>query len=67
MGGLTVAFVAGVPLGSVVGGAFGWRTTFWLSAAVCAMAIALIAVTVPPIAPVAGPRTQISDRKRGQD
>jgi predicted MFS family arabinose efflux permease len=61
MGGLTVAFVAGVPLGSLVGGAFGWRATFWLSAAVCALAIALIAVSVPQIAPVAGPRPQISD------
>jgi predicted MFS family arabinose efflux permease len=61
MGGLTVAFVAGVPLGSVVGGAFGWRATFWLSAAVCALAIVLIAVSVPRIAPVTGPRPQISD------
>jgi DHA1 family inner membrane transport protein len=61
MGGLTVAFVVGVPLGSVVGGAFGWRATFWLSAAVCALAIALIAVSVPPIVPVAGPRPEIRD------
>jgi DHA1 family inner membrane transport protein len=61
MGGLTVAFVAGVPLGSVVGGAFGWRATFWLSAAVCTLAIALITVSVPQIAPVAGPRPQIGD------
>lgn len=41
MGGLTVAFVLGVPLGSVVGGAFGWRATFVMSAAVCAMSVAL--------------------------
>jgi DHA1 family inner membrane transport protein len=61
MGGLTVAFVAGVPIGSVVGGAFGWRATFWLSAAVCAVAIALIAVSVPRIASVDGPRPQVTD------
>ena len=66
MGGLTVAFVAGVPIGSVVGGAFGWRATFWLSAAVCAMSVGLIAVSVPPIAPVAGPRPQISDVTRNR-
>jgi predicted MFS family arabinose efflux permease len=61
MGGLTVAFVAGVPIGSVVGGAFGWRSTFWMSAAVCALAIALIAASVPRIAPVGGPRPQVTD------
>jgi len=55
MGGLTVAFVAGVPIGSVVGGAFGWRATFWLSAAVCALATGLISVSVPQIKPVVAP------------
>lgn len=61
MGGLTVAFVAGVPIGSVVGGTFGWRATFWLSAAVCALAIGLILVSVPRITPVPGPRPKISE------
>jgi MFS transporter, DHA1 family, inner membrane transport protein len=61
MGGLTVAFVAGVPIGSVVGGAYGWRGTFLLSAAVCVLAIALIAVSVPQIAPVDGPRPNVTD------
>ena len=61
MGGLTVAFVVSVPIGSVLGGAFGWRATFRLSAAVCALAIALIAVSAPQITPVPGPRPKIGD------
>ena len=61
MGGLTVAFVVSVPIGSVLGGAFGWRATFWLSAAVCALAIVLITVSVPRIMPVQGPRPTFGD------
>lgn len=61
MGGLTVAFVAGVPIGSVVGGAYGWRATFWLSAAVCAAAMALISASVPRILPVPGPRPRFAE------
>ena len=41
--------------------AFGWRATFWLSAAVCALAIVLITVSVPRIMPVQGPRPTFGD------
>lgn len=56
VGGLTVALVLGVPLGSVVGGHFGWRTTFGYSAVVCALSVLLIAAAVPQINPLPGPR-----------
>ena len=56
VGGLTVALVLGVPLGSVVGGHFGWRTTFNYSAAVCALSVLLIWAAVPQITPEPGPR-----------
>jgi predicted MFS family arabinose efflux permease len=56
VGGLTVALVLGVPLGSVVGGHFGWRTTFGYSAAVCAFSALLIIAAVPQINPLRGPR-----------
>jgi len=56
VGGLTVALVLGVPIGSVVGGYFGWRTTFSYSAMVCALSALIILLGVPRIDPVPGPR-----------
>ena len=65
-GGLTIAFVIGVPLGSVIGGAFDWRATFMFSAAVSAASLALILAIVPRIEPMPGPRFRLSDITRNQ-
>jgi DHA1 family inner membrane transport protein len=45
--GLTVANVLGVPLGTWLGQAHGWRATFWAVAAVGAVALAVIQALVP--------------------
>lgn len=45
-GGLTLAQVAGVPLGSYLGYTFGWRTAFWVVVALGIAAIPLILLTV---------------------
>lgn len=42
-GGMTLAFVIGIPLGSIVGSIFDWRATFLVAA--CLSLIALIGVT----------------------
>lgn len=60
VGGLTVALVLGVPLGSVVGGYFGWRSTFGYSALICALSVLLILFGVPQIQPAPGPRAPIA-------
>jgi DHA1 family inner membrane transport protein len=52
MSGLTLSFIAGIPLGSVVGAAFGWRATF-LFAALLAAAAALLILAVLPHVPKA--------------
>ncbi|RKS80103.1 DHA1 family inner membrane transport protein [Motilibacter peucedani] len=59
--GLTVANVAGVPLGTLVGQSFGWRTTFWTIAALGLLAMAAVAVLVPDVSGEAGGglRTQL--------
>lgn len=44
---LTVANVLGVPLGTWLGQAFGWRSTFWAVALVGVLALAVIALLVP--------------------
>lgn len=46
VGGLTVANLVGVPLGTWVGTQYGWRATFWAVALVTALAAVLIALTV---------------------
>jgi len=53
--GLTVANVLGVPFGTWLGQAFGWRATFWAVTAVGVVALAVIRLAVPrdPAAPQA--------------
>ncbi|WGP07833.1 MFS transporter [Bacillus subtilis] len=59
--GLTVSLVIGVPLGSSIGGAFGWRATFILVAVLTALAVAVTALTLPrmPEMPVIGVRERL--------
>jgi MFS transporter, DHA1 family, inner membrane transport protein len=45
--GLTVANIVGVPFGTWLGQAFGWRATFWAVTLVGAIAMAVIAFFVP--------------------
>jgi multidrug resistance protein len=45
--GLTVATVTGVPLGTFIGQAFGWRATFWGVALLGVIAIIAIAALIP--------------------
>jgi DHA1 family inner membrane transport protein len=45
--GLTVANILGVPLGTWLGQAYGWRSTFWAVTAVGLLAMAVIALLVP--------------------
>lgn len=49
--GLTLATVFGVPLGSLIGNAYGWRATFWALAAVAALGMLAVARLVPEGAP----------------
>ena len=46
-GGLSVAIVVGVPAGTWIGSMFGWRMTFVFVAAVAAVAVTGIAITLP--------------------
>ncbi len=47
LAGLTVANVVGVPLGTAIGTAFGWRMTFWAVAALGVVSLVAIALLVP--------------------
>ena len=50
-GGMTLAFVLGIPLGSVVGSAFGWRATFLVAAALSTLALVAVALFLPRVPP----------------
>jgi MFS transporter, DHA1 family, inner membrane transport protein len=47
LSGLTVANIVGVPLGTAIGTAFGWRMTFWAVSGLGVVSFALIALLVP--------------------
>ncbi|MFD0900738.1 Cmx/CmrA family chloramphenicol efflux MFS transporter [Actinomadura sediminis] len=46
-GGLTIATIAGLPAGTVVGQQFGWRAAFWAVAVMSVVAMAGVAATIP--------------------
>jgi MFS transporter, DHA1 family, inner membrane transport protein len=51
-GGLTLANVLGVPFGTALGNALGWRSTFWAVAGVGAIAAVAIAAWLPATIPM---------------
>jgi len=53
--GLTLATLLGVPFGSWLGLAFGWRSTFWAVAAVGVVAFTVLALLVPRAEDLAEP------------
>lgn len=55
LGGTTLACVAGVPAGAVLGQLLGWRSAFWAVALVSAPALAAIARSVPRGPAAGGP------------
>ncbi|MEV5987811.1 Cmx/CmrA family chloramphenicol efflux MFS transporter [Streptomyces sp. NPDC052051] len=59
LSGTTVATIAGVPAGAVLGTMLGWRATFWAVAALCLPAALGVLRGVParplPVGPVDGP------------
>jgi len=62
-GGMTIAFLLGIPMGSVVGSAFGWRATFLLSAFLALVAFTAVALFTPrvtPPAPIKGGKLAIA-------
>jgi MFS transporter, DHA1 family, inner membrane transport protein len=62
--GLTVAFMMGIPMGSAIGGYFGWRATFLFAASLAACAALFVRVTLPVIQPVPRPSRVILDELR---
>ncbi|MBX3485838.1 MFS transporter [Phenylobacterium sp.] len=48
-GGMTLAFVVGIPIGSVVGSIFDWRATFVVAAALAGLALAGVLFFLPRV------------------
>ncbi|MEU5880384.1 Cmx/CmrA family chloramphenicol efflux MFS transporter [Spirillospora sp. NPDC047279] len=55
-GGITVAMVVGLPLGTVIGQHLGWRAAFWAVSVLSAIAMAGVAATIPGGRPERAPR-----------
>lgn len=53
-GGLTVASIAGLPAGTIIGQHLGWRAAFWTVAVMSAVAMAGIVATIPGGRPATG-------------
>ena len=53
--GMSLAFLIGIPLGSVVGAAYGWPASFWLATLLALFAAGASAVAIPKIGKLPAP------------
>ena len=58
--GVSAATILGVPIGTAIGNAYGWRATFWVAAAVGVVALIILALFIPKRT---GEAVQASDMK----
>ncbi len=47
LAGYTLAFLIGMPMGTILGNAYGWRAAFWFAAAIALVATIAIAIGAP--------------------
>ncbi|WOJ95439.1 MFS transporter [Congregibacter brevis] len=47
LAGYTLAFLIGIPVGSILGDLYGWRSAFWLAASISTVACAVIGLFAP--------------------
>lgn len=60
LSGTTLALVAGVPAGALVGDLLGWRATLWAIAAICVPALLAVALAAPSGRTTRGNRDDVS-------
>ncbi|GAB2476164.1 MFS transporter [Promicromonospora xylanilytica] len=59
LGGTTLALIAGVPAGALLGEVWGWRSALWAIAAVSALALVAVAVLTPGRLGPRAPRVRV--------
>ncbi|WP_328999734.1 MFS transporter [Kribbella sp. NBC_00709] len=63
-GGLTIATIVGLPLGTVLGQHFGWQSAFWTVAGMCVLAMAGVFATLPADRPDPASAPRLADELR---
>lgn len=63
-GGLTIATIVGLPIGTVMGQNLGWRAAFWTVAGLCVVAMAGVLATVPAGRPDPAKAPRLPDELR---
>ncbi|MEU8222394.1 Cmx/CmrA family chloramphenicol efflux MFS transporter [Kribbella sp. NPDC048915] len=63
-GGLTIATIVGLPLGTVLGQRLGWQSAFWTVAGLCVLAMVGVLATLPGRRPAPGSTPRLADEIR---